>query len=140
MTQATTPPFQPQAFAAAEGLARQRAWVDVDPGAITANARSLRRCLAPTTNLMAVVKADGYGHGAVPVARAAAAAGASCFGVATLGEGLELRQAGLREPVLVLGNLIQPETFRDPASGWVNFHGDAAPFVRILEVSDPAPV
>ena len=54
MTQATTPPFQPQAFAAAEGLERQRAWVDVDPGAITANARSLRRCLEPTTNLMAV--------------------------------------------------------------------------------------
>ena len=70
MTQATTPPFQPQAFAAAEGLERQRAWVDVDPGAITANARSLRRCLEPTTNLMAVVKADGYGHGAVPIAKA----------------------------------------------------------------------
>jgi alanine racemase len=61
---------------------------------------------------MAVVKADGYGHGAVPVARAAAAGGASCFGVATLQEGVELRQAGLQEPVLVLGNLTQPEELR----------------------------
>ena len=69
--------------------------------------------MAPECQLMAVVKADGYGHGAVPVARAAAAAGASCFGVATLGEGLELRQAGVQEPVLVLGNLIQPEELRN---------------------------
>jgi alanine racemase len=69
--------------------------------------------MAPDCQLMAVVKADGYGHGAVPVARAAAAGGASCFGVATLGEGLELRQAGFQEPVLVLGNLIQPEELRN---------------------------
>jgi alanine racemase len=61
---------------------------------------------------MAVVKADGYGHGSVPVARAAAAGGASSFGVATLQEGVELRQAGLRQPVLVLGNLTQPEELR----------------------------
>ena len=92
---------------------RQRAWVEVSGAAISANVRALRRSMAPECQLMAVVKADGYGHGAVPVARAAAAAGASCFGVATLGEGLELRQAGLREPVLVLGNLIQPEELRN---------------------------
>jgi alanine racemase len=61
---------------------------------------------------MAVVKADGYGHGAVPVARAAAAGGAGCFGVATLQEGVELRQAGLHQPVLVLGNLTQPDELR----------------------------
>ena len=112
MTQATTPPFQPQALPAAEGLERQRAWVDVDPSAIAANARSLRRCLAATTNLMAVVKADGYGHGAVPIAKAAQAGGASCFGVATLAEGLELRQAGIQGPILVLGNLTTAEELR----------------------------
>lgn len=91
---------------------RQRAWVEVCEAAVQANARSLRRSLAPGCSLMAVVKADGYGHGAVPVARAAAAGGASCFGVATLQEGLELRQAGLRQPVLVLGNLTQPDELR----------------------------
>ncbi len=92
---------------------RQRAWVEVSEAAISANVRALRRSIAPGCQLMAVVKADGYGHGAVPVARAAAAAGASCFGVATLGEGLELRQAGFHEPVLVLGNLTQPEELRN---------------------------
>ena len=92
---------------------RQRAWVEVSGAAISANVRALRRSIAPDCQLMAVVKADGYGHGAVPVARAAATGGASCFGVATLGEGLELRQAGFQEPVLVLGNLTQPEELRN---------------------------
>ena len=92
---------------------RQRAWVEVSGQAITANVRALRRSMDPGCQLMAVVKADGYGHGAVPVARAAAAGGASCFGVATLGEGLELRQAGFHEPVLVLGNLVQAEELRN---------------------------
>ena len=91
---------------------RQRAWVEVSEAAITANARCLRAHLQPGAALMAVVKADGYGHGAVPVARAAAAGGASCFGVATLQEGVELRQAGIDHPVLVLGNLTQPEELR----------------------------
>jgi alanine racemase len=86
--------------------------VEVNEAALEANARSLRRSLAPGSALMAVVKADGYGHGAVPVARAAAAGGASCFGVATLQEGVELRQAGLQQPVLVLGNLTHPEELR----------------------------
>lgn len=92
--------------------ARQRAWVDVDTGAITANARTLRRWLGERTALMAVVKADGYGHGAVAVAKAAADGGATSFGVATLAEGLELRRAGIDAPVLVLGNLTQAEELR----------------------------
>ena len=91
---------------------RQRAWVEVCEAAVQANARSLCRSLVRGCSLMAVVKADGYGHGAVPVARAAAAGGARCFGVATLQEGLELRQAGLRQPVLVMGNLTQPDELR----------------------------
>jgi alanine racemase len=91
---------------------RQRAWVEVSEAAIAANARSLLASLAPGSALMAVVKADGYGHGAVPVARAAARGGASCFGVATLQEGVELRQAGIDHPLLVLGNITQPEELR----------------------------
>jgi alanine racemase len=86
--------------------------VEVNEAALEANARSLCRSLAPGSALMAVVKADGYGHGAVPVARAAAAGGAHCFGVATLQEGVELRQAGLQQPVLVLGNLTHPDELR----------------------------
>jgi alanine racemase len=61
---------------------------------------------------MAVVKADGYGHGSIPVARAALAGGASQCGVATLSEGIELRRAGIEAPILVLGNLTQVEELR----------------------------
>ena len=91
---------------------RQRAWVEVNTAAIQSNVRALQRHIGPATQLMAVVKADAYGHGALPVARAALEAGAACFGVATLAEGVQLRRAGISAPVLVLGNLTQPEELR----------------------------
>jgi alanine racemase len=77
------------------------AWVEVDLDAIATNARRLASEVAPA-ELMAVVKADAYGHGAVPVARAAIAGGARWLGVALVEEALELRQAGISAPILVL--------------------------------------
>jgi alanine racemase len=77
------------------------AWVDVDLDAIAGNVRQLAAEVAPA-QLMAVVKADAYGHGAVPVARAAIAAGARWLGVALVEEALELREAGISAPILVL--------------------------------------
>jgi alanine racemase len=94
------------------GESRQRAWVEVNTAAIQANVRALLRHIGPATQLMAVVKADAYGHGALPVVRAALEAGAACFGVATLAEGMQLRRAGISAPVLVLGNLTQAEELR----------------------------
>ena len=76
----------------------------VDLAAIRHNVAVLAAA-APGAALMAVVKADGYGHGAVPVARAALAAGAGWLGVCTLGEALELRAAGITAPVLSWLNL-----------------------------------
>lgn len=111
MPQTTSPAPSPRPEELALA-ARQRAWVDIDTEAVTANARALRRTLGERTALMAVVKADGYGHGAVAVAQAAAAGGATSFGVATLAEALELRRAGIEAPVLVLGNLTQVEELR----------------------------
>ncbi len=110
MTQATEASWS--AETAEAGLARQRAWVEVSTAAIKANARSLKRQIGAATSLMAVVKADGYGHGSVPVARAALSGGASQCGVATLAEGIELRRAGIDAPILVLGNLTQAEELR----------------------------
>ena len=107
MTQATEASWS--AETAEAGLARQRALVEVNTAEISANARSLKRRICPATSLMAVVKADGYGHGSVPVARAALSGGASQCGVATLAEGIELRRAGIEAPILVLGNLTQVE-------------------------------
>jgi alanine racemase len=73
--------------------------VDVDLGAIRHNVRTLK---PDDAELMAVVKADGYGHGDVDVARAALDAGASWIGVALVEEGLRLRDAGIEAPILVL--------------------------------------
>lgn len=79
-----------------------RAWVEIDLKAIGANVAQLRAQLQPTTALMAIVKADGYGHGAAPVAQAALMAGATWLGVATVWEGVELRRSGIHAPILVL--------------------------------------
>ena len=73
----------------------------VELGAIARNIAALRDHVAPAA-VMAVVKANGYGHGAVPAARAAIAGGAEWLGVVHVAEALELRQAGLEEPILCL--------------------------------------
>jgi alanine racemase len=73
----------------------------VELGAITSNVAALRAHVAPAA-VMAVVKANGYGHGAVPAARAAVAGGADWLGVVHVAEALELRNAGLEEPILCL--------------------------------------
>lgn len=96
----------------AEANPRQRAWLEVSASAIETNARALKRHLGPSCDLMAVVKADGYGHGAETVAKASVRGGATSFGVATLQEGIDLRNAGLDQPVLVLGHLSQPDDLR----------------------------
>jgi alanine racemase len=76
-------------------------WAEVDLEAVRHNAGVLRRLCAPA-RLCAVVKADAYGHGAVAVGRAALEGGASWLGVAVVDEGIELRRAGVRAPVLIL--------------------------------------
>jgi alanine racemase len=84
------------------------AWVEVDLSAIDRNVRTLKALTKPGTLFMAVVKADGYGHGALHAARTALAAGADRLGVATVPEGLSLREAGVTAPILILAE--PPET------------------------------
>lgn len=81
----------------------QRAWVEIDLAALDLNVRQLRQHLQAGTALLAVVKADAYGHGAEAVARVALAAGAQWLAVATLAEGIALRQAQIDAPILLLG-------------------------------------
>lgn len=78
-------------------------WVEINTENIKYNIREVRKLHAENVAVMAVVKADGYGHGAAETALAAAEAGASYFGVALLEEALELRNAGIKLPILVLG-------------------------------------
>lgn len=91
---------------------RQRAWVEIDVGALAHNVRKIKHLLSPKCDLMAVVKADAYGHGAVTVSQTVLSAGASWLGVATIPEGIELREAGIKAPILVLGATYSPEQIR----------------------------
>ncbi len=75
----------------------------MDTGAIAHNVQELRRITSPSARLMAIVKANGYGHGAVEVAGAALKNGADMLGVARMEEGLQLRNAGIVVPILILG-------------------------------------
>jgi alanine racemase len=78
-------------------------WAEIDLNAIAENARELRRLTRPAARVMAVVKANGYGHGAVEVARTVLANGADWLGVARLAEAAPLREAGFGAPILVFG-------------------------------------
>ena len=77
------------------------AWAEIDLAAVAANVTTLVDVAAPAA-VCAVVKADGYGHGAIPVARTALAAGASWLAVAMAGEAAVLRAAGIDAPILLL--------------------------------------
>ncbi|HEX9093076.1 MAG TPA: alanine racemase [Coriobacteriia bacterium] len=81
---------------------RRWAWAEIDLGAIAHNVRTLRALTGPDTLFMAVLKANGYGHGAVQVALAAVGAGADRLGVATVDEAAALRKAGLQVPLHLL--------------------------------------
>ncbi|CAB1077365.1 Alanine racemase (EC [Olavius algarvensis Delta 1 endosymbiont] len=78
-------------------------WSEIDLSAYAHNIRELRRITQPQARLMAVVKANGYGHGAIEVARTALQNGAELLGVARLHEAVELRKAGLAAPILIFG-------------------------------------
>ena len=78
------------------------AWVEIDLDALRQNTSALKRLLAPGVQMMCVVKADAYGHGAVRCAKAMRRSGADQFAVATVTEGVELRENGIREPILIL--------------------------------------
>lgn len=93
-----------------------RARARIDLGAVRHNAALLAR-EAGRARLMAVVKADGYGHGAVPVARAALEGGAAALAVATVGEAEAVRAAGIDAELLVMGPLTGDEWVRATAAG-----------------------
>jgi len=76
---------------------------EIDLSALAHNYRELRRVAAPTADIMAVVKADGYGHGASQVARVALGCGARFLAVARFDEAVRLRQAGIDAPILLFG-------------------------------------
>ena len=85
--------------------------------ALRHNIRTIRSLLPPPTSIFAVVKANAYGHGAIPVSRTLSEEGVGTFGVATVEEGVELRQADIREPIVVLGGVDEKQSEEALAQG-----------------------
>jgi alanine racemase len=77
-------------------------WAEISLRAITKNLRVIRRHIGPKPKILAVVKSNAYGLGAVPISKALQKAGVEWFGVTCANEGVELREAGIRKPILVL--------------------------------------
>jgi alanine racemase len=94
-------------------------WAEIDLRALRSNLLQLRRRIGPGVSILFVVKGDGYGHGATRVSRAAVESGVvDRLGVSSVEEGLSLRDAGLRRPILVLGSLYPfPSTLAAVRSG-----------------------
>ncbi|AEE44646.1 alanine racemase [Cellulomonas fimi] len=110
----------------------------VDPAAVAANTRLLAG--RARGDLMAVVKADGFGHGAVTVARTALAHGATSLGVTTVAEALALRDAGLRAPVLSWLNPVDADFASAVAAGVELAVPDAAHLRAVLDTAPGARV
>ena len=102
---------KPSLWDASGGIC-QRAWVEINLAALSHNIQELKQILAPQTQLMAVVKADAYGHGATMVASTVLESGATGLCVATIEEGIQLREAGINAPILLLGATNTPEQVR----------------------------
>jgi alanine racemase len=82
---------------------KSKTWVEVDSGAIKENLRVFKRHLGSSVGLMCVVKSNAYGHGLTQVAKIAQTSDVSFFGVDNVDEGVALRQAGIKKPILILG-------------------------------------
>ena len=94
--------FDPEKLGRIPDTDRRWSWLEIDLSAIRHNVGEYRRRLGAGTRLMAIVKANAYGHGAVQVARTALNSGAEYLGVATVNEAIELREALVTAPILIL--------------------------------------
>jgi len=91
------------------GHSPHRAWIEIDHEALVGNLAAIRRMAGESRTVIAVVKANAYGHGAIEVSRTLLRHGVERLAVATLGEGLALREAAIDAPILVLWGLGPPE-------------------------------
>jgi len=90
-------------------MQNRRVWAEIDLDALSSNLRRVRELAGERKGVMAIVKANAYGHGAVPVAWHLASQGVNALGVGDSEEAMELRRAGISIPILVLGTIIPGE-------------------------------
>ncbi len=110
-------------------LSARPAWAEVNLDHIAHNVRQFRQQIGPMTQIMAVVKADGYGHGAAKVAETALQSGASSLAVAFVEEAIDLRLSGLDAPILLLG-------YTDPAQFPILAHYKLTPTIFGLDAAN----
>ena len=79
------------------------AWLEINLENLAQNIKEIRKGIPDSKKILAIVKADAYGHGAVMLAKTMAASGVEMFGVASVDEGIDLREGGIKEPILVVG-------------------------------------
>ena len=94
---------------ATDNIARRPTWAEIDLDALAANFRVISERVGPEVKVMAAVKADAYGHGAVEVARVLAGEGVEWLAVSSVTEGVTLRRAGIRAPILVITGFLPHE-------------------------------
>ena len=120
-------------------LAPRRAWVEVDTCAIRRNLERLRELVGPGVRAIPMVKCDGYGLGVENVLRALAPARPFGYGVATVGEGLELRRLGVREPVMVFCPVPPADLPRALAAALVPTISDPSALKTLKRLASAAP-
>ena len=84
-------------------------WAEVDLANLADNFRKVSLSISPKIKILVTVKADAYGHGLIPVSRKLASLGVDFLGVASIDEGVKLRQAGITTPVLILGVVLEKD-------------------------------
>lgn len=84
-------------------IAKSRTWAEINLDALENNVNVLRKFLTKNEKFLAVIKADAYGHGLVPIAKNLEECKVDMFGVATIQEGIELREKGIKTPILCIG-------------------------------------
>lgn len=84
-------------------------WAEINLGNLAHNFMQIKKLLAPKVKVMVCIKADAYGHGLIPVARKLVSSGADSLGVASIDEGIKLRQAKINSPILILGLILKKD-------------------------------
>ncbi len=112
-------------------------WIEIDLKTLAGNVRAIKKALRPGAAMMAVVKADGYGHGAAEVSRAALAAGADCLGVLTADEGAALRAKLPKAEIHLLAPSL-PEEARAVVRNKLVPTADSIPFIKALHAAGGA--
>jgi len=114
-------------------LSNRPAWLEIDLGALKHNYDIIRSKIPEQTKIVAVVKADAYGHGAVVTAKKLSEWGAEYLCVGSPGEGIELREAGIERPIIVLAEVLE-EQYSDIVKG--NLIQTAASFKTLRELNN----